>query len=99
MPVSQLPDDFWVHDEATQTLSGRRTRVVFHLAQEVEVRLAEAAPVTGGLLFQILQGRDDRAPGAMSRAAPKAKPGAKPAKATKQAGAKQAGDRGKARPR
>ncbi len=66
VPVSSLPDDFWMHDEATQTLSGRRTRLVFHLAQEVEARLSEASPVTGGLMFHILQGtpnaaRDERA--------------------------------------
>jgi ribonuclease R len=56
VPVSTLPDDFWMHDEAAQTLSGRRTRLVFRLAQEVQVRLAEATPVTGGLLFHIMQG-------------------------------------------
>jgi ribonuclease R len=56
VPVSSLPDDFWMHDESTQTLSGRRTRMSFGLAQPVEVRLAEASPVTGGLVFHILQG-------------------------------------------
>jgi ribonuclease R len=56
VPLGSLPDDYWVHDEATQTLSGKRTRIVFHLAQEVEARLSEASPITGGLMFQILQG-------------------------------------------
>ncbi len=56
VPVSSLPDDFWMHDEAAATLSGRRTRITFRLAQDVEVRLAEASPVTGGLLFHIMQG-------------------------------------------
>jgi ribonuclease R len=56
VPVSSLPDDFWMHDEATQTLNGRRTRMTFRLAQEVEVRLAEATPITGGLVFHIMQG-------------------------------------------
>ncbi len=56
VPVSTLPDDFWFHDEREQSLSGRRTRLVFRLAQEVEVRLAEASPVTGGLVFHIMQG-------------------------------------------
>ncbi len=55
-PVSSLPDDFWMHDEASASLSGRRTRLTFRLAQEVEVRLAEASPITGGLLFHIMQG-------------------------------------------
>ncbi len=56
VPISSLPDDFWMHDEAAQTLTGRRNGLVFRLAQEVEVRLAEASPVTGGLLFHIMQG-------------------------------------------
>ena len=56
VPTSSLPDDFWMHDERTQTLSGRRTRLTFRLAQEVEVRLSEASPLTGGLVFHILQG-------------------------------------------
>jgi ribonuclease R len=54
VPVSTLPDDFWMHDEAAQTLSGRRNNLVFRLAQEVQVRLAEASPITGGLLFHII---------------------------------------------
>jgi ribonuclease R len=53
IPLAGLPDDFWMHDEQTQSLSGRRSRVVFHLAQPVTVRLTEARPVTGGLLFQM----------------------------------------------
>ena len=56
VPTSSLPDDFWMHDETTRTLSGRHTRLVFSLAQEVEVRLSEASPITGGLVFHILQG-------------------------------------------
>ena len=56
VPLSSLPDDFWMHDEAAATLTGRRTRLSFRLAQEVEVRLAEATPVTGGLVFHIMQG-------------------------------------------
>jgi ribonuclease R len=56
VPVSALPDDFWMFDEATQTLTGRHRGLVFRLGQPVEVRLAEANPVTGGMIFQILQG-------------------------------------------
>ena len=39
VPTSSLPDDFWMHDERAQTLSGRRTRLTFRLGQEVEARL------------------------------------------------------------
>jgi ribonuclease R len=56
VPVSSLPDDFWMHDEAAQTLTGRRSGLTFRLAQEVEARLAEASPITGGLIFQLMQG-------------------------------------------
>jgi len=55
VPIRSLPDDYWQHDEREQTLTGRKTHLAFRLAQEVEVRLAEASPVTGGLVFHILQ--------------------------------------------
>ena len=51
VPLSALPDDYWMHDEATKSLTGRRTHMSFHLAQPLDVRLQEASPVTGGLLF------------------------------------------------
>jgi ribonuclease R len=53
VPMSALPDDYWHHDEMEQTLTGSRTRQVFRLSQDVEVRLSEANPVTGSLVFQI----------------------------------------------
>jgi len=76
VPVSSLPDDFWMHDEVAQTLTGRRNGLSFRLAEEVEVRLAEASPVTGGLIFQIMQGaiRQNTGPRAPSRAHPQAGP-------------------------
>ena len=55
-PMATLPDDFWVHDEASQSLIGKRTRLSFQLAQTIEVRLAEARPVTGGLIFNVITG-------------------------------------------
>jgi ribonuclease R len=61
--VRSLPDDFWQYDEKEQKLTGRRTRLVFRLAQEVEVRLAEASPITGSLVFHVLQGVPDRGRG------------------------------------
>lgn len=56
VPVSSLPDDFWLHDEGSRTLTGRRSAISYHLAQSVQVRLTEAAPVTGGLLFAVEAG-------------------------------------------
>ena len=59
IPLSSLPDDYWMHDEATQTLNGRRTRQSFRLTQDVSVRLKEASPVTGGLVFDLSSGAAD----------------------------------------
>ncbi len=68
VPLRSLPDDYWMHDETTQSLVGRATRLVFSLAQAVEVRLSEATPVTGGLLFGMLTGSGGTArPGEGSR--------------------------------
>nr|WP_295739440.1 ribonuclease R [uncultured Acidocella sp.] len=68
LSMASLPDDFWMFDERTQTLSGRRSRAVFSLAQEIEVRLNEAKPVTGGLLLG-LAGLPDAAAGPVRRRA------------------------------
>ena len=80
VPVRSLPDDFYVHDEIAQTLTGRHRGVSFRLAQSVEVRLAEAAPITGGLVFQILHDSPERQ-GRPGRAVERARPqggGARP---------------------
>jgi ribonuclease R len=60
IPMAALPDDFWHHDEMAQTLTGRRSRQVYRLSQDVEVRLVEANPVTGGLVFQIPRAEQPR---------------------------------------
>ncbi len=75
VPVSTLPDDFWMHDERAQSLTGRRSGLSFRLAQDVEVRLAEASPVTGGLVFHVMSGPAQKTPKAQAptpgrRAAP-----------------------------
>ncbi len=51
LPISSLPDDYWMHDETSQALIGRRSRVAWRLADPIEVRLAEANGLTGSLLF------------------------------------------------
>ncbi len=53
VPMSALPDDYWLYDEGSQSLSGRRTRMSYHLAQSVSVRLSEANALTGGLIFRM----------------------------------------------
>ena len=55
VPFASLPDDYWQFDEREQTLTGRRTQMVYRLAQEVDVLLSEANPVTGGMVFHMLE--------------------------------------------
>ena len=70
IPLSSLPDDYWMHDETTQSLTGRRTHRSFRLADEVSVRLAEATPITGGLIFALDDGISRGDLGRAARARP-----------------------------
>jgi len=54
IPISTLGREYFLHDEAAQTLTGEKSRLVLKLGQPVTIRLAEATPVTGGLLFELL---------------------------------------------
>jgi len=53
VPMRSLPDDYYNHDEARHRLVGRRFGRVYTLGDAVTVRLAEANPVTGSLLFAL----------------------------------------------
>ena len=70
IPLSSLPDDYWMHDETTQSLTGRRTHRSFRLADDVAVRLAEATPITGGLIFGLDDGISRRDLGGAARPRP-----------------------------
>jgi ribonuclease R len=54
IPVSSLGREFFRYDDASQTLRGAETGLVLGLGQKVTVRLVEAAPVTGGLILELL---------------------------------------------
>jgi len=62
VPVSTLPQDYYVHDEKTHSLIGRRWGRRYRLGERVRVVLKEADPITGGLLFELsdTEGGDDR---------------------------------------
>ncbi len=53
-PVSTLGDEYFIHDERTHVLVGERTGRRWRLGAMVRVRLEEATPLTGGLLFSVL---------------------------------------------
>jgi ribonuclease R len=69
IPIRALGLDFFRHDEKRHALVGERTRKTFRLGETITVRLAEAAPLTGGLRFDLA---DDEAP-----TRPRARPGNK----------------------
>ena len=55
VPISTLPSDYYVHEEARHRLVGRDSGRGYVLGEAVEVRLAEADMVTGGLIFGLLE--------------------------------------------
>lgn len=54
VPVSTLPGDYYVYEEDRHRLFGSSTGKSYELGERVELILAEARPVTGGLLFHLL---------------------------------------------
>ncbi|QLH40585.1 MAG: ribonuclease R [Defluviicoccus sp.] len=60
VPISTLPDDYYVHDEAAHRLVGRSSGLVFALGDAVEARLIEANPLTGGIICELLGGLGER---------------------------------------
>jgi ribonuclease R len=52
-PIAQLGSDYWMHDEAAHALVGAESGRRYPLGMRVAVRLEEATPVSGGLLFAV----------------------------------------------
>ena len=63
IPIRTLPADYYDHDEAHHRLVGRARGLTLTMGDRVEIRLAEADQVTGGLLFELLSGGTQGAPG------------------------------------
>ncbi|HKR86592.1 MAG TPA: ribonuclease R, partial [Phenylobacterium sp.] len=53
-PISTLGAEYFIHDDRTHALVGERSGARWPLGMTVRVRLTEATPVTGGLLFEML---------------------------------------------
>jgi ribonuclease R len=54
VPVSSLGGEYFIHDDRSHALVGERTGSRWPLGMGVQVKLVEATPVTGGLLFEML---------------------------------------------
>jgi ribonuclease R len=74
IPISTLPADYYHHDAEGHALVGERSRRIFTLGDRVEVKLAEADPVAGGLLFALMGGGNTAAPRRAAVAARRAVP-------------------------
>ena len=64
VPVSSLGGEYFIHDDRAHALVGERTGVRWRLGRMVAVRLQEATPITGGLLFEMLSDPEPRDPDA-----------------------------------
>jgi ribonuclease R len=86
IPIRSLGREFFHFDADAQTLMGADTGLTISIGQKVIVRLAEAVPVTGGLMLEMLEIEGNAMPGGPSakrgKFAPR-KPGKGRSKATK----------------
>ena len=55
IPIRDVGREFFHFDADSQTLMGADTGVMIGIGQRVTVRLAEAVPVTGGLVLELLE--------------------------------------------
>ncbi|MCA8884968.1 MAG: RNB domain-containing ribonuclease, partial [Hyphomonadaceae bacterium] len=62
-PISTLGNERWLHDEAAHALVGEHSGERYQLGMRVEVRLEEATPISGGLVFSLLTDPLPPAPG------------------------------------
>ncbi|MBE2275040.1 MAG: ribonuclease R [Rhodobacteraceae bacterium] len=58
VPIRDVGREFFHYDPDSQTLMGADTGLTIGLGQRVTVRLAEAVPVTGGLILELLEIED-----------------------------------------
>ncbi len=62
VPISTLGNEYFDYDRETNTLMGSTTGRIISLGQRARVKLIEAAPVTGGIAFELLELDDSKMP-------------------------------------
>ena len=71
VPVSSLGSDYFIYSDVEHALIGQRSGVKFQLGDQVEVKLLEVAPVSGGLRFEMVsEGRQGKPPPQQRRGRP-----------------------------
>jgi ribonuclease R len=54
VPISTLGNERWIHDETAHALVGEHSGERYPLGMRLDVRLEEATPISGGLVFSVL---------------------------------------------
>lgn len=54
IPISSLYGDYFHYDKEHHLLEGEHSRIILQLGDSVTVRLREANPVSGGLIFELI---------------------------------------------
>ena len=67
VPARDLGSEYFRYDEASQRLIGEHSGEFFALGQRLQLRLAEANPVTGALRFELPDGRGSASGGGEER--------------------------------
>ena len=55
VPIRSIGAEYFRHDPEAQSLTGERTGATIQIGQRVLVKLAEAEPMTGGLMLELLE--------------------------------------------
>ena len=55
LPMRALGQEYFHHDADSQTLMGAETGLTIGIGDRVTVKLAEAVPVTGGLVLELIE--------------------------------------------
>jgi ribonuclease R len=75
IPIRSLGADFFLHDEKRQALVGQRSKVSYGMGNVLAVKLLEAAPLTGGLRFALVDASGSGDGGKPRGAGPGKRPG------------------------
>jgi ribonuclease R len=82
VPVSSLGSDYFVYSDVQHSLIGQRTGETYQLGDQVEVKLLEVTPVSGGLRFEMVSDGRQGKP-APQRHGRSGRPGKQPPKSRK----------------
>lgn len=70
IPIRTIGAEYFRHDERRHALIGERTGAAYHLGDTLSVRLVEAAPLTGGLRFEVAGEKESRSPKSRPKRSP-----------------------------